>query len=96
MKLSEIARYWAAKELTAIVETRRGWRFEAPYPCPDFTLRAPRAAPPQRVALSYEDKGVALVENTGGRLEPQQWRRVEGGVELCFDLPRGPSALSLA
>ena len=95
MKLSEIARYWAAKELTEIAETRRGWRFEAPYACPDFTLRVPRAAPPQQVALSYEDKGVALVETTGARLEPQQWRRVEGGVELCFDLPRGRSALSL-
>ncbi|MCA9068189.1 MAG: hypothetical protein KDA84_04665, partial [Planctomycetaceae bacterium] len=43
MKLSEIARYWAAKELTEINRTGkdRGWSLKAPFAAPQFTLRIP-------------------------------------------------------
>jgi hypothetical protein len=41
MKLSEVARYWAAKELTRIERTEHGLTLSAPFACPDFTLQMP-------------------------------------------------------
>ena len=39
MKLSEVARYWAARELTRIDVSGAGAAFTAPYACPAFTVR---------------------------------------------------------
>lgn len=41
MKINDIARYWAAKELTAIAREGNAIRFRAPYACPQFTIRVP-------------------------------------------------------
>ena len=47
MKPSAIARYWAAKELTAIAAAPGGFDLHAPFATPDFTveLRGPGGAP---------------------------------------------------
>jgi hypothetical protein len=39
MKLSEVSRYWAAKELTTITTTPTGLKFQAPFACGEFTIR---------------------------------------------------------
>ena len=39
MKLSEIARYWAAKELTRIEPAGWEMRFHAPFAAKDFTVK---------------------------------------------------------
>ena len=39
MKLSEISRYWAAKELTAIESTAAGVKLRAPFACPGCTVQ---------------------------------------------------------
>ncbi|MGV2339947.1 MAG UNVERIFIED_CONTAM: hypothetical protein LVR18_40125 [Planctomycetaceae bacterium] len=45
LKLSEIARYWAARELTEIQRQGEVWAAcRRPFACPDFTLTLPRAA----------------------------------------------------
>ncbi len=91
MKLSEISRYWAAKELTAITRTATGYRLDAPFACPAFTLALPAPA------------GETLVVEHDGRTQPLE--RVETRTALrsgtwtldgrtaivCFDLPKGPS-----
>jgi hypothetical protein len=41
MKLSEIARYWAAKALTRIETVGSSVRLHAPFACPAFTLQVP-------------------------------------------------------
>ena len=41
MKLSEIARYWASKKLTRITSTSSQHVLQAPFACPQFTLRVP-------------------------------------------------------
>jgi hypothetical protein len=41
MKLSEIARYWAAKELTRIEVAGEKIQLHAPYSCPAFTVELP-------------------------------------------------------
>jgi hypothetical protein len=40
MKLSEVARYWAARELTRIGRNGPTVNFRAPFACPDFTVRS--------------------------------------------------------
>ncbi|MFO0959723.1 MAG: hypothetical protein U0800_20180 [Isosphaeraceae bacterium] len=97
MKTSEIARYWAAKELTRLSPDAEGEGIgiHAPFACPAFTLRI-RA---ERVgkALSFQDasRRTEFVEVADkGRLEPGRWAR-DGAdhMLLCFDLPRGRSRL---
>lgn len=97
MKLSEIARYWAARELTRMEETETGIRFEAPYACPMFTVRS-RATLAGAVRWHGGNgggtTGLELREVArAADLRPGCWRRVPGGVELCVDLPKGASRL---
>jgi hypothetical protein len=90
MKLSDIARYWAAKELTKITPRQNGVQFEAPFGCPGFTIKLP-----------WRDaREVHLQSGTSTRLlrqykalEPGTWRKVGDNVEVCFDLVKGSSAL---
>jgi hypothetical protein len=39
MKLSEISRYWAAKELTTIAIEKNSVKLKAPFAAPDFTIK---------------------------------------------------------
>jgi hypothetical protein len=95
MKLSEIARYWAAKELTRIEKTPQGLRFSAPFAAPDFTVKVvaqSEAAP--RVAV--EGREVALAEVRDPlRLVAGTFHRQGGAVTVCFDLPKGASQVLL-
>jgi hypothetical protein len=91
MKLSEIARYWAAKELTSIQGSKGNYSFTAPYACPDFTVSIPGS-------------DVAKVQiNDGTQLEPVSKRsglksgtyfKSNDGVLACFDMRKGTSQLS--
>ena len=97
MKLSEIARYSAAKELTHIEASADGrtLNFRAPFACPDFTLSvaAPGATPP---ALVVGPEREALTEVSSlAKLAPGNWFRADGRVTVCFALPKGASKLAL-
>ena len=92
MKLSEIARYWAARELTRIERQGRDVRLHAPFAAPDFTVE-------------ISGTGAVLTLIAGGHV--QHLREVQTPLELsagtwlaqgvksvaCFDLPRGESVL---
>ena len=93
MKLSELARYWAAKELTRIERVPQGVRLTAPFAAPDFTVKvaarseaAPRVAVPRgEVALSEVRDPLRLIAGTFYR---------EGETAMvCFDLPKGGSQI---
>ncbi len=95
MKLSEIARYWAARQLTRI--ERRGPRvtFRAPFSTPRFTVRldAPPTAAPRIVA---GQRTVALREVRHPlALESGTWTRSDTTLIVCFDLPIGTSRMEL-
>jgi len=93
MKLSEIARYWAAKELTRIEKTQNGFRLHAPFASPLFTMRfkSQTNTPPK---LVVEGKPVLLKEVKSGReLVTSTWARSEETLTICFDLPKGLSDL---
>jgi hypothetical protein len=94
MKLSEIARYAAARELTRMVTGPGTVDFHAPFACPAFTLRLERAlaGPP---ALLQGQERLSLREVPGRlRLAPGTWTRQDGAWLVCIDLPKGASRLS--
>jgi hypothetical protein len=90
MKLSEIARYWAAKELTAIAKTDGAVSLTAPFAAPGFTLEllSRNGAPVvKHGAAQIELKHVRSTE----QLAAGTWTESagEGRKVVCFDLQKG-------
>lgn len=91
MKLSEIARYWAAKELTSIKKSEAAVELNAPFAAPDYTLRfkMPAKRAPE-VVVGLERKPLPLKEaKTQKELTAGTWLRDGEFVVVCFDLPKG-------
>jgi hypothetical protein len=91
MKLGEIARYWAAKELTQIEKQGSQVTFTAPYATTRFTVRVKgnfQNAP----ELTTDGRPVQLrqVKNPL-QLESSTWHNDNSGLIVCFDLPKGKS-----
>jgi hypothetical protein len=101
LKLGEIARYWAARELTSI-ERRPdgGLALKAPFACPQFTLkvqaRGEKEASATRVRLTAGSDQIMLapVESIL-QLKSGTFVRERQNLVACFDLPRGTSRLEL-
>ncbi len=101
LKLGEIARYWAARELTRIERRPEGGlALQAPFACPQFTLK---------VEAGGENAAAARVRLTAGatesmlspagsmlQLKPGTFVREQQNLVACFDLPKGTSRLELA
>ena len=97
MKLSEIARYWAARELTTIEPATEGHglALRAPFAAPGFTLELPNA--PGSPSVDHEGDVVKLAEVADRRsLKPGSWVRDGKTLAVCFDLPKGRSRLIVA
>jgi hypothetical protein len=94
MKLSEVSRYWAAKELTRIEQEGNRVTFRAPFACALFTVRVAGAnANPK---LTIQERPVALKEvKRALDLQGGGWVREAAGVTVCFDLPKGESRLEV-
>jgi hypothetical protein len=95
MKLDQIARYWAAKELTAFTRTGNQWTLQAPYACPDFTVElsaAPAGAP--RVSQGATVKRLQETKRRAD-LRSGTFHRDDEKLTVCFPLPRGKSAISV-
>ena len=95
MKQCEIARYWAARELTQI--TRQGNRviFDAPFAAPRFTLRL--AGAPSRLPTTVANGIITKLEKVQSPLSLRSgtWHQDDTGITICFDLPKGRSALEM-
>jgi len=91
MKLSEISRYWAAKELTTITLDSKLIKLKAPFAAPDFTLKMnasvknpflKNAAPLQKVNnIRNLKSGTFFTENRE--------------TLICFDLKKGETEILL-
>ncbi len=95
MTNSQIARYWAAKELTRIDRSGGTVTLSAPFGSPRFTVRvgARRDAVPK---LSSAGQPQPLAEvDTLLKLESGTWARDSAGVVLCFDLSKGESRIEV-
>jgi hypothetical protein len=101
MKLSEIARYWAARELTRIERPAAGsLTFHAPFACPQFTVRLEiddqTAAASSRVRQRFGEKQTELTSvGAMGALKPGSMFLKDRRLVVCLDLPRGLSHLEL-
>ncbi len=91
MKTSELARYWAAKELTRIEKKEKSVALRAPFACPAFTLKIAERG---EGAPKLEEKPLLEVKRMRD-LKSGTWLREGAGVVVCFDLPRGKSTLAL-
>lgn len=95
MKLSEIARYWAARELTAIRQQDSRMILEAPWACPEFTLHwdtdggAPEQLTPDGRRLPLAEVGSDLQLTSGS------WCRQASGLRVCLPLQKGRNEISV-
>ncbi len=93
MKVSEIARYWAAKELTAIDSKNRALELRAPFACPSFTLRM-KSAGNGAPEIVRDGKAVPLAMTAAARdLRTGTFVRDGQSVRLCFDLAKGKTTV---
>lgn len=94
MKLSEMARYWAARAFTGIKKTDDGYQITAPFACPQFTIRL-ESSPMGNPTLQSPDgkrqslREVDRIEN----LDSGTVLRIGEQSTVCFDLPKGNSRL---
>lgn len=93
MKLSEIARYWAARELTGIERRGDAVTFTAPFACPAFTVQVPcpPAGAPRLAGRAPLTQVVGLLD-----LQPGTWCWQGESAAVCFDLPKGTSEVRVA
>ena len=103
MKLSEISRYWTAKELTQIDKqdfgelSRTGTRvtFNAPFATPRFTVRI-KTNSSNAPKLIVAGRPVQLRPvNQLLQLETGSWYADGRNVTVCFDLHKGKSTLQV-
>lgn len=87
MKLSEIARYWAAKELTRMEfdTDKRTLSLKAPFACEEFTLSLPvNAGTPE--SLTEVDARL--------KLTPGTWFRAKDAIIVCLKMAKGTSSIA--
>jgi len=95
MKLSEIARYWAARELTQIDKEGTRITFNAPFATTRFTVRI-KAKSADTPKLLANEQPVQLQQVKGlSQLESGTWFADGKDLIVCFDLPKGKSTLEL-
>jgi hypothetical protein len=95
MKISEIARYWAAKGLTGIERKAGQVTFTAPFASPRFTVSV-KATAAKAVKLRQGGRTKTLKHVAKPPLlMPGTWLQDGGDMTACFDLPRGKSVLEV-
>ena len=95
MKLSEIARYWAAKELTQIESGGGAVTFKAPFASPRFTVHvAAKGDATPKLTLGEKPEPLNEVPQRLD-LKPGTWTRDKEGIVICFDLPKGTSRVQV-
>jgi hypothetical protein len=100
MKNSEIARYWAAKELTTISRAGNQITLSAPFATKRFTLSVTVPEPAAIKRVSYGPAGSDVrsdLKEVAGplKLVAGTWCREKDGVIACFDLSKGKLALDV-
>ena len=96
MKLSEISRYWAAKELTEISAEKGKITLKAPFSTNGFTVRLTNMKVSKPVIIS-EGKEKKAVERVRGKKEIKEntWYSDNSETILCFNLEKGLTTINL-
>jgi hypothetical protein len=93
MKLSEIARYWAAKELTSIYINKNKLTLSAPFSTPAFTLKMNSVIKNPGIKTGNEGIKPLVRVKDKKAIESQTWYSDHTGSILCFNLEKGSSEL---
>jgi len=94
MKLSEISRYWAAKELTTIVPEAKTIILKAPFASPGFTVKTNAATRNPQIKTRGEIKPLVRIKDLK-ELKTNCWYSDKTGTIMCFDLEKGESEIIL-
>jgi hypothetical protein len=95
MKQCEIARYWAAKELTRIEKQGRQVTFTAPFATTRFTVQLTSGSQtPPSLMLAGQRAELRRVTDPL-QLQSGTWHSDGPDVTVCFDLPKGKSTLTV-
>ena len=92
MKLSEIARYWAAKELTSVSINKNKIILKAPFSTAGFTLKLNTSVRNPRIKSESEEKPLVRIKDNKA-LKNGTWYSDKTGSVLCFDLEKGINAM---
>ena len=94
MKLSELSRYWAAKELTSIEVDANGATLLAPFACPKFTIAIDVPNIREVGAQNPTDAIPFLPIDDWKRLDHANFATEDTRTLVCFDLPKGRTRLT--
>jgi hypothetical protein len=94
MKLSEISRYWAAKELTTIVTVAKKVLLKAPFAAPGFTVKTNAATHNPQIKTRGESKPLVRIKDLND-LKSGTWLSDKTGTIICFDLQKGENEIIL-
>jgi hypothetical protein len=94
MKLSEISRYWAAKELTTIVPEEKKIKLKAPFASPGFTVKISAATRNPQIKTRGVVKPLVIAKDMKD-LKSDTWFSDKTGTIICFDLKKGESEIIL-
>lgn len=93
MKLSQIARYWAAKELTTVSAANTGFTLSAPFACHEFTVLLSNRGSSDVTVEAAGNKQKLQAVSSALNLKSGTMAKTDAGVLACFDLPKGTSTL---
>lgn len=91
MKLSEISRYWAAKELTRISVENNVIKMFAPFAAPDFTIKLDKKSIKN---VTLNGKPLKLI-SAAKELKAGTFYSSNAETIICFDLPRGNNLIEI-
>jgi hypothetical protein len=89
MKLSEIARYWAARELTTITPGSHKIDLQAPFSTPGFTIKLDSRVTKAQLKTGGKESKPLLQVKDSKDLKSGTWVSDKRGTILCFDLEKG-------
>lgn len=89
MKLSEISRYWAAKELTKITVDDKLIKLKAPFAAPNFTVKLNKPLKTVSVKNSAPLQQVKSVSD----LKSGTFYSTKTETLVCFDLKKGETEI---
>lgn len=94
LKLSEIARYWAAKELTRVDQKGDKVVFNAPFASPRFTVKVAGRTGKPVVTHKGKERDLSKVGQIKA-LKNNTWYENGNDTIACFDLAKGETVLAL-
>jgi hypothetical protein len=95
MKLNEIARYWAAKELTTITAGSGKILLKAPFSTPGFTLNVNSQVHNPHLKINGKEPKNLIKIKDKKEIKSGTWFADKAGTIICFDLEKGESEIIL-